>query len=97
MMAQITKMNGGWDGRDRNESGEEKVLRGWQAKVESLDEWVCLLVMKNQILREENLAERTGTTMGNCRYLMGTYWQVPISPSLQAGTVMSPDTLWPPH
>ncbi|HTF65884.1 MAG TPA: hypothetical protein VK638_24655 [Edaphobacter sp.] len=63
-MTQMAKMNGGWEGRDRNESEEETVLRGWQAKVESLEEWVCLLLMKNQLLREENLAERTRNNNG---------------------------------
>lgn len=30
----------------------------WQAKVERLEEWVCVLLLKNQTLRMELLTER---------------------------------------
>jgi hypothetical protein len=58
-------MNSEWQIRDPNRSDEEKVLLNWQSRVECLEEWVCLLLMKNQLLREALLAERARGNIGN--------------------------------
>jgi hypothetical protein len=44
--------------------GHREPEEDWQMKVERLQEWVCLLLTKNQILRDALEAERTTRQRG---------------------------------
>lgn len=43
----------------------------WPARVERLQEWVCLLLTKNQMLREALQAERANRQSGDALYHCG--------------------------
>lgn len=44
--------------------GHREPEEDWQMEVERLQEWVCLLLTKNQILRDALEAERTARQRG---------------------------------